>query len=511
MNLGMHQSVSMKMEQKLAPQMIQSVKILQTNSVELEQLVSQEMLINPLIEIGEEYIAEERDFSEDDLNSPKDEDYEADREVDWEREFMDDYSEEEKQWEDKPQEQDNYYDGPDLAVPDPDLVFERTPVRGKLLSDLLLEQLKFEDVDADVFAAAHYLINSLDDDGYLSFNAEDFKDLPAEKMALPPKPILAATELMIRNGGPTEDTPPAVIEALEVLRDFDPAGVGAFNLREGLLLQAERLSDFSPLAFEILENHFDLFLELKYAEIAKILEITEAEVKSLVQEDITRLTLSPGFLMGEKDYFMKIPEMTVELDENGAFAVRLLEGHTPKIRVSETYKQLLKDKNLSREDKRYIREKLQAADLLVQSVGQRRATMLRVMNVILQKQINFFEKGPGHLKPMILQDVADEIGIHPSTVNRATNGKFVQTQFGLMELKDFFSSSVSQDDGTEISAELAKNAIKDLIAGEDKAKPLSDQKIVDLLAEKELKLARRTVAKYREQMGIFPSRIRKKL
>jgi RNA polymerase sigma-54 factor len=203
--------------------------------------------------------------------------------------------------------------------------------------------------------------------------------------------------------------------------------------------------------------------------------------------------------------------MVVEND-HGDLEIRLNDGSLPRLRISKSYSDLLLDSHTSSKDKKYIREKMKSADFLIKSIGQRKTTMLKVMDAILRRQKQFFMRGPGNLKPMILQDIAEEIAMHISTVNRVTNGKYVQTDWGVLELKDFFTAGVEQEDGSEISSSVAKEAIKRLLSTEPKDKPYSDDQIVKLLEVRDgLKLARRTVSKYREVLGILPSRIRKKL
>ncbi|HSQ42357.1 MAG TPA: RNA polymerase factor sigma-54, partial [Fibrobacteraceae bacterium] len=412
-------------------------------------------------------------------------------------------------WEQPAQEDRDFgaRDGEDLSKSTDTETWERIQTYTKTLEDHLLEQLQDRKLLPKVEALVRYMIDLLDEDGYL-------RPLPKDSDApiLHEDPAALEIERMLRGELPLEETHLSVREALHVLQSFDPPGIGARNLRECLLLQAWRREDLSPQAVEILDKHFDLFTSLEYNDIGKKMNLSPEQVKHIILDEIARLHLKPGVLAGGGASPAKIPDLIVTENDHGDLELRLNDGTVPRVRISKAYRNLLHDSHTSSKDKRYIREKIKAADLLIHSIGQRRATMLRVMDSILKHQLAFFRQGPGHLKPMILQDVAEEIGMHISTVNRVTNGKYVQTDWGVMELKEFFSVGVDQGDGVEVSASVAKEAIKRLLAEEPKEKPYSDDQLVKLLGERDgLKLARRTVTKYRESMGFLPSRIRKKL
>lgn len=513
MELGMHQHTSMRLEQKLAPQMIQSISLLQANTLELEQMIQQEMLMNPLLEIEEEYEVVQEEISPEDAeqeSTHSDDDFEEDRDVDMDTSYSDEATPEDMNWDSELKDNVDltHAEHQDLAQPDLNDQLERSPTYSTTLEDHLLTQLHDRHLPPAVDEVVRYLIECLDDDGYLR---TQMSDQASELPPLPEQPELAEAEKVIRQELLLEEASQTVREAFHALQMLDPPGIGARNLQECLVLQAWRSEYISDEALEILEKHFHLFVELEYALIGKAMSLSADEVKRLVIEEISHLSLRPGSLAGNEMIPTKAPELLVEENEEGELEIRLNDGSIPRLKISETYLRMLKEKLVGTKERKYIRDKMKQADLLIKSIGQRKTTMIRVMSAILKRQRAFFEQGPGHLKPMILQDIAEEIGMHISTVNRVTNGKYVQTPWGVLEIKQFFSSGVVQQDGSEASAEKVKDAIKRVVEQEDRKKPYSDDKIVKLLEEQGIKVARRTVTKYREHMGILPSRVRKKL
>jgi RNA polymerase sigma-54 factor len=290
---------------------------------------------------------------------------------------------------------------------------------------------------------------------------------------------------------------------------MDPPGIGARDLRECLLIQMRRSSRTSPLARRIVEEGFDLLERLKIAALAKKLDETPEAVQAAVRE-IGALEPHPGRLLASSAAAAVLPDLIVE-EVDGELVLMLNDRTVPSLRISRAYANLLrKGSRATTEEKKYVRGKLNAATWLIRAIEQRKSTMLKVMHAILESQPEFFRSGPAHLRPLILQQVADKIGMHISTVSRVTNGKYVQTPHGIFELKFFFSAGVTQSDGSEVSSVAARDEIKRLIASEDASSPLSDQKIVEILKSRGLDVARRTVAKYRDQLEILPARLRKK-
>jgi RNA polymerase sigma-54 factor len=345
-------------------------------------------------------------------------------------------------------------------------------------------QLRIATDDAVMLAIGDYLIGSLDESGYLTCDLQE----------------AAATF-----GVPIEQ----VERVLELIQSFDPPGVGARNLQECLLLQLRfRGLEDSPAAL-IVRDHFDEFKQKKYVEIARKLRLSIQDIQDQCKL-ISTLDPKPGLEVVAEDPKYVIPDLVVE-NIDGKYVVYLNDRNIPRLRVSQHYHdELMREvRDGDSEAKDFINARLKSAKWLIQTIEQRRRTMVKVMECIVRKQREFFDKGTAFLKPLTLQQVASEINMHESTVSRVTTNKYVQTPRGVFELKFFFSSSLGTQDGGEVSAKSAKDKIRRIIEGETARTPLSDQKIADMLKKDGLNIARRTVAKYREQLNILPARIRK--
>jgi RNA polymerase sigma-54 factor len=302
------------------------------------------------------------------------------------------------------------------------------------------------------------------------------------------------------------------VAMLEVIQGFDPAGVGGQDVRESILLQLQQLGKVEDLSYQLVEKHFDSLSEHRWNEIANEIGVDPVEVQAAADE-ISELDPKPGLRYAPNlDHRQDvIPDLIVrELD--GKYVVEVNDTGFPGLRVAESTRALVRDKTkLSSEEKEFIAKNYNSATWMVQAVEQRRQTMLKVMNFIVDKQRTFFEKGVQSLKPLTLREVADHIEMHESTVSRVTNKKYVQTPRGVYSLKYFFSSGISTTSGEATSSRGVKDKIKSLISNEDPLKPLTDQAIVKLLVIDGIKIARRTVAKYREQLGILSARMRKRV
>ncbi|RPJ41843.1 MAG: RNA polymerase sigma-54 factor, partial [Candidatus Latescibacterota bacterium] len=302
-----------------------------------------------------------------------------------------------------------------------------------------------------------------------------------------------------------------VEEAIRLLHTFDPAGVGARDLRECLLLQLRQLGREAELAYRIIDEHFDAFVQNKYIELARKLKTTPREIQN-ASAAIGKLDPRPGLLYSEEDPRYIAPDLVVDRVDD-EYVVYLNDLNVPRLRVSKAYESLLTggggETDNENEAREYIRGKLTAANQLINTIERRRRTMIKVMRAIVENQREFFDHGIRHLKPLTLQQVAEQIGVHESTVSRVTSNKYVQSPRGVFELKYFFSSSIRSDSGEDVSAKRVKDRVKELVENEDRKRPLSDQKIVELLKRDGLLIARRTVAKYREQMNILSARYRK--
>jgi len=502
MDLGIQLKQGLKLEQNLSPQMLQSIKMLQMNTIELQTAITQELEANPLLEADEpddnrmesldEPVRESSGVDGDD-NSYDLMDPRAENSIDWEQYMEDGFRNSEAPYK-------------DLGGRDPDDDLRPEPTRGLSMQELLKNQLREWKRPPQIVKIVEYLIGCIGDDGFLAPAEKDL--LEDENREEQNDPDIAEVEDVLQNRKKLEDASYPVQEAFHVLQSFTPPGIGARDLRECFLIQAYRIPDFSPLAIQILEKHFDSLRELRYAAIAKMLNVSTEEVQKAVHE-LSALSPHPGAQINNVPTQAIVPDMEVVKDGNGVFKVLMHRDRIPHLHINETYRQILQQPNASKKDKEYVRDKLNAANTFIKSVDNRHSTIELVMNAILKKQHDFFAKGPENLKPMILQDIADEINRDPSTVNRATNGKYVDTPYGIYELKQFFSSGVTQSDGSSIGSAKILDTIKDLVANEDRSSPLSDQAIADALEDQGMKVARRTVAKYREELKILPARLRK--
>ncbi len=297
--------------------------------------------------------------------------------------------------------------------------------------------------------------------------------------------------------------------ALEIVQGLDPVGCGARSLGECLTLQARQAWPEDPTFVSILGKHLHDLQTRNYQAIAKGLDL---EMEDVVEYHKMIRTLEPwpARPFGESTNPYITPDVEV-VKEGGAWTVRFNDDGLPKLRVSGYYQRVLEGKESSKEDQSYIKERLDAARFLIESIYQREKTIKKVMSTILERQQEFFENGPEHLRPMVLKDVADEIGVHESTVSRATSNKFVLTPKGIFELKFFFDAAIQRTNGDDLAGEAIREKIRKLVASENKKKPLSDEEIVTLLKKEKVDIARRTVAKYRDALGILPSTQRKQL
>ncbi|MBD3392347.1 MAG: RNA polymerase factor sigma-54 [Chitinivibrionales bacterium] len=468
MNLGL--DMSLKLQQKLSFQMIQSLKLLQVNTLQLEQLLKTELEMNPVLETTDELEeAQEQEPEKEETEEDKELEVGED-EIDWEEYLEDGFDLTENASRETERETDHY---------EPTAVYQAT------LEEHLNNQLAEKSIPEKIRLLVQFLIGCLDNDGYLR--------IPLDQIA--------------------EETQTSIYdleEALNVIWSMEPPGLGARTLQECLVLQLRRQKMFDSLAMRIVVETWDLFEKLKVPEIARTFGVEVRDVQAAL-DVIKRMHPKPGYLVSPERSSTIIPDLIVE-KVDGDFVVSLNDRSVPSLRISRAYANMLKRGSKVKKDvKKYVREKFNGATWLIRSIEQRKSTMLRVMYAIIDKQRDFFEKGPPNLNPLRLQDIADIVDMHISTVSRVTSNKYVQTQHGIYELKYFFTEAVGQDaDGADISSERIRNRIRELVEGENPKKPLSDQKIADILSREDLKVARRTVAKYREQLKLLPARLRQK-
>ncbi len=465
-------SQRLTMQMRQSPQQVLLSSLLQLPTMSLEQRIRLELETNPLLELENELdedqvLEEEQEERFDESEELKAAD-ERKEEIDWD-EILND----EEHFEPRIPKEKN----PDL--------FERPEVAEETLTDYLMSQLHMAQLDPHDVLIGEYLIWNINSVGYLA------GDL-----------VTIAENLQEENDH--------VERVLEVIQHFDPAGIGARNLQECLLIQLMEEKPVYELAVEILRDHFEDFKNKRYEKLAKQLDVDMIDIKDAI-DHITQLNPKPGEGYSVYSNNFIIPDLEVRYKE-GEFKISMNDWNVPQLRINNEYRKMMLDrKHTSKETRDYIKQRLESARWLINSIHQRRATILRVMETILDKQRDFFEKGPEYLKPMILKDIADEINMDISTVSRVTNGKYVQTEWGVFELKYFFSEKIHSDEGEDVSNKMIKGLIKDIISKEPANRPYNDQKIGEMLKSQGFNVARRTVAKYREQMQIPVSRLRRRI
>ncbi|MGB3947681.1 MAG: RNA polymerase factor sigma-54 [Bacteroidia bacterium] len=481
------QVLSQKLLQKLSPQQIQLMKLLQLPTIALEQRIKEEIELNPALEEGPEMDEESNsDFEDENYDDVAKED--ANQRDDF---SISDYMDED--------EGSSYKTKANNTSPDE----ERKEIPfsvGVSFQDLLESQLGLKDLDDREYQIANYLIGNLDDDGYLRRDLASIVD-----------------DIAFSQNISTDEK--ELEQLLKVIQEFDPAGVGARDLRECLLIQLHRkpLTPIVELSIKVVEEQMDEFSKKHYDKILKKLEIDDDTLKDVIHE-ILKLNPRPGNSMadGQKSFQQVIPDFIITNDD-GILTLTLNSRNSPELRVSKAYSQMLeeysKEKSKgSKEASVFVKQKLDGARWFIDAIQQRGQTLLYTMNAIMEYQRDYFLEGDETLlKPMILKDIAEKVGLDISTISRVANSKYVQTSFGTFLLKSFFSESLSTDSGEEVSTREVKKILQDCIGAESKKKPLTDDKLAKILKEKGYNIARRTIAKYREQLEIPVARLRKEL
>ncbi|MDH6303537.1 RNA polymerase sigma-54 factor [Parabacteroides sp. PF5-5] len=482
------QQLQQKLQQKLSPQQIQLIRLLELPTIELEERVKHELEENPALEEGQDI----PDDPEQTIDDSGDELSANETDVDL---SLGDYLTED--------------DIPDYKLRE---IRERAEQKedipfsvGQSLNEYLLQQLGLRDLPEKEMKIAEYIIGNIDDDGYLR------RDLSA-----------IGDDLIFLAGQEVDDQE---IEAvLKIIQDFDPPGICARNLQECLLLQLEKKEQTPDvkLAIRILKEYFDGFSRKHYDKILRALNIDEAELKKAIQE-ITLLNPKPG---GSWESSMEsvmrqiTPDFIVEV-HNGELFLSMNNRGVPDLHINRDYQEMFQSYTSSKNGQsssqmrnaiQFVKQKLDSAQWFIDAIKQRQETLQRTMETIISLQRDFFLTGDeSTLRPMILKDVAERAGYDISTISRVSNSKYVQTYFGIYSLKYFFSESMSTDSGEEVSTREVKKIMKDHIDSEDKRKPLTDEELASILKEKGYVIARRTVAKYREQMEIPVARLRKEI
>ncbi len=495
--MALKQTQHLKLLQKLSPQQIQLMKLLQLPTVALEQRIKEELELNPALEednseteteeIENEY--DEVDNSETDDNS--------------------DFEEKEVDKIDDGYELEDYMDAGDLDAykyeisnrSADDEVFQSVVVEGPDFHSQLEEQLGLRDLTEKEFSIGLYLIGCIDEDGYIRRDL----DLIVDDLAFSQN---------------THTTKEELEDVLKTIQEFDPAGVGARTLQECLLIQLERKpvkAKETQLAIEVVKTMMDEFSKKHYDKIIRRLNIEDEDLKDVIAE-ITHLNPRPGNSEGDNKGQMSevVPDFNISVND-GVPELSINQRNLPDLKISNDYIEMLKEYSRAKEKSikeasSFVKGKIESAQWFIEALQQRHQTMLISMHAIMEYQQEYFASGDeSKLKPMILKDIADKVGLDISTVSRVANSKYVQTPYGTFLLKTFFSESLSTDGGEEVSTREVKKILQECIANEDKRKPLTDDALCEILKEKKYNIARRTVAKYREQLDIPVARMRKEI
>lgn len=478
-----------KLQQKLSPQQIQLMRLLELNEPEMEERVKQELVENPALEEGIESTADDQ-YNNTEGNFDED----GNPIESAEQLSLGDYYSED--------------DIPDYRFGahnySPDDRHEQAPIgAGSSFHEFLIEQLSTRHLNETEQQIAQYIIGNIDDNGYLQRSLDAISD-----------------DLIFQVG--IDVSTQEIARILTIIQDFEPAGVGATSLQECLSLQLERRSGTpsNMLAYRIVNEAFEAFTKKHYDKISKQFDITEEELRE-AHHEISTLNPKPGSAWNDNELPSEqiTPDFEV-YEQDGTLVINHISGNIPSLTVSRQYREMFEDYNANKEnrtrDRRdallFVKQKLDAAQWFVNAVKQRQKTLLDTITAIVELQQEFFYTGmESDLRPMVLRDIAQRTGYDISTISRATSTKYVQTTFGIYPLKHFFSEGVQNTDGDEVSTREIKHILQQCIDNEDKSAPLSDDRLCELLHQKGYPIARRTIAKYREQMGIPVARLRREI
>ena len=489
MKTGLHQHTSLRQDLRINPRLYQAMDLLYMPLLDLEQHLKQELLGNPFLEMiepEEEVQAPAAEQQQQEKKAEKEKS--GDDEPDWESILLDDRTD---------------HGVPSGSYSEAREYVEPVTVEGKDLIDYLREQTRMLDLSPRQQLLTEEFLGNIGEDGYLQADIEQIRK--------------GANQLLEEHEAESEldlNVPPYTIaeveEMLRVIQQLDPPGTGARNLRECLLLQLESQKRTDSLVYRLVKDAFEDLIAHRWSDLGKRFGLAPDQVQKAADE-LARLDPKPGLQHSAANDAYIIPDLIVEkIDDK--YHVFLNDSGLPRLRISKTYQEIARDKKkYDVASKEFINQRLNSAHWMIQAIEQRRQTMLKVMNFIVDRQREFFEKGIEYLKPLTLREVADVINMHESTVSRVTNEKYVQTPRGLLPLKFFFSSGLSTTTGEDASARSIKAQIQKMVDDEDPKEPLTDQQIVQMFEQRGVRIARRTVAKYRDQLGILPARMRKRL
>jgi len=540
MKTGLTQQTGLRQELRINPRLYQAMDMLYMPMMDLQQHLKQELLTNPFLELLEpEDETEEKESAEKEKEKEK-EKQEKEQEIDWEEILLNgfDAGGQKQQYEEQE-------------------YLEPVCVETKDLIDHLREQLRMMELTPRQQLLSEELLGNISDEGYLGAPLDEILNAvnlllerhsgaepeaeegdgseaeaavtelaPGQGWIGMPEPAAAATsKTAAEPAAPAEAPRPTpqgnvpgipyytlaeLDEMLALVQKLDPPGVGARDLRECLLLQLREAGEAGTLAYRLVAEAFTDLIAHRWNELAKRFGVEPAEVQA-AGDTLSRYDPKPGLKYANRSDGYIIPDLIVD-KVDGKYHVSLNDSGVPRLRLSRSYQDIARDKKkLTPENREFIANKLNSANWMIQAIEQRRQTMLKVMNFIVDRQRAFFEKGVEYLKPLTLREVAEVISMHESTVSRVTNEKYVQTPRGVLPLKFFFSSALTTASGEDASARSIRAKLEKMVQEEDPGKPLTDQQIVHLFQEQGIQIARRTVAKYRDQLGILPARMRKRV
>ena len=497
MRTGLSQSTSLRQELKINPRLYQAMDLLYMPLLDLQQHLKQELLVNPFLEMIEpeedeqeaedENEAEGTNAAEDLAEAPttEQEPEKESGEIDWEEILLDGFDTPGQ----REQREDREY-------------YEPVSVERRGLDDHLRDQVALLDLNPRQLLLAEEFIGNIDENGWLACSLEELLGGINEV-------VLRAAEEAGRDAVPLY-TPEEAEAMLKTIQALDPPGVGARTLQECLLIQIRETGSEETLEGRLVRDAFDELISHRWSEISKRFGVSVAEVQHAADE-VAKLDPKPGLRHSEATDNYIVADLVIDKID-GKYHVFINDANLPRLRLSKIYQEIARDRRkFDGENKEFISSKLNSANWMIQAIEQRRQTMLKVTNYIVDRQRDFFEKGIQYLKPLTLREVAEHIGMHESTVSRVTNEKFVQTPRGVLPLKFFFSSGLSTTGGEDVSARGIKDQIQKLVENEDPKSPLTDQAIVAILMDQGVNIARRTVAKYRDQLGVLSARMRKRV
>jgi RNA polymerase sigma-54 factor len=517
MRTGLSQHTSLRQELRVNPRLYQAMDMLYMPMMDLQQHLKQELLANPFLELLEP----EDEAAEQPAAEEKKEQKEKEEEVDWEEILLNGF---EVGGTREQYEQLEYN--------------EPVTVETRNLIDHLREQLQMLTLTPRQLLLGEEFLGNINEEGYLAASLEEIlgsvnqlmaghvggaedeqaDDEEAERAEVSSGAFPSASSASVSSASsaaPSTSSPPFYTmqeaeEMLAVIQRLDPSGTGARDLRECLLIQLVELADTNSLTYRLVYEAFPDLIAHRWNDLAKRFGVEPGAVQSAADQ-LSRLDPKPGLKYSEQSDGYIIPDLIVE-KIGGRYQVFLNDTGMPRLRLSRSYQEIARDKKkMTPENREFIASKMNSANWMIQAIEQRRQTMLKVMNFIVDRQRDFFEKGIEYLKPLTLREVAEVINMHESTVSRVTNEKYVQTPRGVLPLKFFFSSALSTASGEDASARSIRAKLEKMVSEENSAKPLTDQQIVHLFQEQGIQIARRTVAKYRDQLGILPARMRKRV